>query len=275
MPNPLSSLSNLQQRVIVGVLGIGFFLGMLWLGWEAALLLFGSILVLSLWEFYGLFPGSFPRIWKTWGTMLGLLLFILLVLSSIQPDTRPSVLVFVFPPLLLIPLVFSDLAKPFEMLSWLVLGWFYLVTPWISMWLMVLDFNYHPGLMLGLFGLLWAADSGAYFVGRKFGKTKLLPRVSPKKSWEGLFGGMAFSMALAYILHETLPPTFTLNQWLMLAVSTTVFGTLGDLAESALKRSLDLKDSGNLLPGHGGILDRFDGLFVAAPANLILVQLFF
>jgi phosphatidate cytidylyltransferase len=118
------------------------------------------------------------------------------------------------------------------------------------------------------------ADSGAYFAGRSLGKTKLLPAVSPKKTWEGLAGGLAGSLTLAWILSFYLPQ-FSLSQWLMLATSTTLFGTLGDLAESRLKRSLAMKDSGNMLPGHGGFLDRFDGFFMAAPVNYLLVEFIF
>jgi phosphatidate cytidylyltransferase len=119
------------------------------------------------------------------------------------------------------------------------------------------------------------ADSGAYFAGRSLGKNKLLPRVSPKKTWEGLAGGLAAALLLAWGLGQFFSQDFSPQQWLVLAVSTTLAGTLGDLAESVLKRSLDLKDSGSLLPGHGGFLDRFDGLFVAAPVNLIIMTFFF
>ena len=159
-------------------------------------------------------------------------------------------------------------------MAWIVAGWFYLITPWLCILWLIGDFTYNPGLLLGLFGLLWTADSGAYFAGKTLGKTKLLPRVSPKKSWEGLFGGLICAVLLGYGLAHWVG-VFSSGQWVVLAISTAIFGTLGDLAESALKRSLDVKDSGDILPGHGGILDRFDGLFVAAPLNYLIAVFFF
>jgi len=274
MINPLLALSNLQQRIIVAVLGIGLFLGMLYYGWQGAIILFDLILALCLYEFYSLSPFNIPRIWKTIGSIFGLAIFSVLLITSLSTDSNFARLLFFIPPILFISLVFSGFEKPFEIAGWIVLGWFYLVTPWISIVLMTLDFEYKPEIYLGLFGLLWMADSGAYFAGRSLGKTKLLPRVSPKKSWEGLAGGVASALLLAWFLGQYVGG-FTPNQWLVLAVSTTLAGTLGDLAESVLKRSLDLKDSGNILPGHGGILDRFDGLFVAAPVNLLIVTFLF
>ncbi|HPI10437.1 MAG TPA: phosphatidate cytidylyltransferase [Catalimonadaceae bacterium] len=274
MANPIASLSNLQQRVIVAVLGIALFMGMLFSGTEATFGLFAIILALSLYEFYSLSPFKTPFSWKLLGLLTGLLIFCVLILNSVGDEAVPSRMLFFIPPILFIPLVFSKSTQPFQMIAWLVLGWFYLITPWICMLLIPMELEYSPQVFLGLFGLLWMADSGAYFAGKNLGKTKLLPRVSPKKSWEGLGGGLLASLILAYVLGEY-QIGFSQNQWLVLAVSTTIFGTLGDLAESALKRSLDLKDSGTILPGHGGILDRFDGLFIAAPVNLLIVTFLF
>jgi len=274
MANTISELSNLQQRVLVALVGIGLFLSLLYLGWQGALVLFSAILLLSLYEFYSLSPFPFPKGWKWAGVLSGYLLFLWIVFSIALPQLNLVRFFFILPPLLFIAIVFSGLKKPFEMAGWMVLGWFYLVTPWVSFILIFLEMDYRPEWILGLFGLLWMADSGAYFAGKNFGKTKLLPRVSPKKSWEGLGGGLVGSILLAWIL-GTYAGGFSLPQWIILAVSTTIFGTLGDLAESALKRSLDIKDSGTILPGHGGILDRFDGLFVAAPVNLLIVTFLF
>jgi len=127
------------------------------------------------------------------------------------------------------------------------------------------DGNFEPLRILGILFLVWVNDTGAYFTGRKFGKTKLFERVSPKKTWEGSVGGAVTVFIVAYLLILIFPPVFSATQWLGIALISIVFGTLGDLIESLLKRTLKVKDSGTILPGHGGILDRFDALIFALP----------
>lgn len=270
MKNPLAHLSNLWQRVIVGVLGIGFFFGMILSGPQAIIVLFLLLLILCLIEFYGLSPLPVPPHLKSLGIVFGLSLF------ATSLGLLPWWGLLAFLPVLTAFLVLIPTENPFEKASWLILGVVLIVPSWFCMFLLAPDpeAGVNAPTLLGLFGLLWASDSGAYFAGRSLGKTKLLPRVSPKKTWEGLIGGWLAASILAYFLSGLSTP-YTLMQWEILAVSTTFFGTLGDLAESALKRSLDIKDSGSLLPGHGGILDRFDGLFICAPTNFLLVNLFF
>jgi phosphatidate cytidylyltransferase len=111
----------------------------------------------------------------------------------------------------------------------------------------------------------------AYVCGMLFGKRKLLERISPKKTWEGAVGGLLFAMLAAYIV-SIFYKELSLTHWLTLAAIISIFGTLGDLSESMLKRSIGVKDSGNILPGHGGLLDRFDALFLAIPAVYLYLQ---
>ncbi|HVR20288.1 MAG TPA: phosphatidate cytidylyltransferase, partial [Polyangiaceae bacterium] len=122
-----------------------------------------------------------------------------------------------------------------------------------------------PGLVLVTLMLAWFADTGGYFVGRFFGKTKLYEAVSPKKTREGLFGAMLGSLAGALLAHFTYLPSLGLPAALVLGLVAGPLGQLGDLVESLLKRSLGTKDSGGIIPGHGGILDRIDALLVLAP----------
>ena len=123
-------------------------------------------------------------------------------------------------------------------------------------------FNFHFPLAFLL--LLWSNDTGAYLIGRQFGRSKLFERHSPKKTWEGFIGGIAAgiiaALIISYFYKDIMP-----GKWISVAILISCFGTLGDLIESMLKRSLNVKDSGGLLPGHGGLLDRFDGLLLAAP----------
>lgn len=177
--------------------------------------------------------------------------------------------------LLLIPLVFSvflfELYRkdktPFTNISYTFTGFIYVTVPFCFYYSLgfLQDWNtYNFHLPLAFLLMLWASDTGAYLFGRKLGAHKLFERHSPKKTWEGFFGGMFTSVLVSFIVSYFFKEISPLI-WAGMAVIIVSFGTLGDLVESMLKRSLDAKDSGNLLPGHGGLLDRFDGLLIAAP----------
>ena len=135
---------------------------------------------------------------------------------------------------------------------------------------------YHQDWMLGkyivlaLFVCVWANDTGAYLTGSLLGKHKMIPRVSPGKTWEGLVGGFVFSLVAGYIF-SIFVPALPLWEWLLLAFTISVAGTLGDLMESLFKRTIGIKDSGNVVPGRGGWLDCFDSTLLAAPAVYLLL----
>lgn len=122
---------------------------------------------------------------------------------------------------------------------------------------------FYPYLALNLFVLIWCSDTFAYLCGRAFGKHKLFEKVSPGKTWEGFAGGLLLSAAFSLLLAKWFDIPYGIN--VGIAISTVVFGTLGDLVESMLKREFGIKDSGNILPGHGGMLDRFDALLISLP----------
>jgi len=124
--------------------------------------------------------------------------------------------------------------------------------------------NFHPYLMISILSIIWVNDSFAFLIGKNFGKNKLFPSVSPKKTVEGLLGGLVFSL-LAGLFISKINLDFSLLNWLIIAVLVSIVGTLGDLVESKFKRQANIKDSGNIMPGHGGILDRLDSLLFAAP----------
>ncbi|NER18397.1 phosphatidate cytidylyltransferase [Spongiivirga citrea] len=124
--------------------------------------------------------------------------------------------------------------------------------------------SFHPMIVFGVFPLIWINDSFAYLVGKNFGKRKLFERISPKKTVEGFLGGLIFSCIASYFI-ANFTETLTVNLWLVIAVIMSVFGTVGDLIQSKFKRQANVKDSGNIMPGHGGVYDRLDSVIFAAP----------
>jgi phosphatidate cytidylyltransferase len=168
--------------------------------------------------------------------------------------------------------LFSKHEKPIDNISKTLFGIIYVPLPFA-----LLNFFYmpsiagneiHPSILLGFFLILWTSDTFAYLSGMAFGKHKLFERISPKKTWEGSIGGLIFGMVMSWVLSIYFND-LSLLQWLSIGLITIVFGTFGDLAESMIKRSMNVKDSGKLLPGHGGLLDRFDAALLAAPAVFI------
>lgn len=156
------------------------------------------------------------------------------------------------------------------------IGFFMLVPAWISL-VQLKTYEKSNFLILLLMFLIWGADVGAYFAGRAFGQKKLAPRVSPGKSWAGVYGGLATSAIVVLLAMWWQNPTLSAGQWLLffcLCMLVVVVSVLGDLTESMFKRHRGVKDSSGLLPGHGGILDRIDSLLAAGPVyalSLILI----
>ena len=127
-----------------------------------------------------------------------------------------------------------------------------------------IDTTYHPKIIIGIFLLIWISDTFAYLVGSTIGKTKLYEKVSPNKTIEGALGGLVFAIIGAYFISKYIT-SLRLSNWLIIACIIVVFGILGDLIESKFKREADVKDSSNLIPGHGGFLDRLDSIIFASP----------
>ena len=170
--------------------------------------------------------------------------------------------------------LFSKKEKLFNTIQKFIIGLFYIGGGFIFLTMIpYTNDDFVKFLIIGIFILIWINDSFAYIVGRLFGRTKLYPRVSPKKTVEGALGGLVFALGTAYFLAKY-EPIITSIQWVLLAGVIVFAGSLGDLVESKLKRSAGVKDSGAILPGHGGMLDRLDSLVFAAPFAYLTLNLF-
>ena len=179
------------------------------------------------------------------------------------------IILFIFPFLLLIIELFQKSEKPFDNIGLSLLSIFYTVLPFV-IGLPFLIFtreypsSFTPNIVAGILFLTWANDTFAYIVGSKIGKTPLFPRISPKKTWEGTVGGGIMCILTGFGIHHFLG-ILSLTDWLIIGGIVAIFGTLGDLIESMLKRSVGVKDSGSFMPGHGGFLDRFDAFIFVIP----------
>lgn len=164
--------------------------------------------------------------------------------------------------------------QPFRSLAYSVLGVLYIG---LSLGLFHLaayyDGSYNELFVLGIFVLIWSNDTGAYIAGVSFGKNKLFMRISPKKTWEGSIGGAFLTLFTGFLL-SLFSEDILLKHWLIIALLIIITASLGDLVESYFKRSINVKDSGSVIPGHGGFLDRFDGFFLSAPFITLYVVFF-
>lgn len=275
MTSALNKLPNLAQRIITGVLGsAAIIFGVVFSEWTYFAVFF-IICIASLWEFYTLtgLDGLVPQ--KTFGTICGMTVFCISFLVE-RGDISHKFYYAIFP---LVSLVYMIKLykrferKPFTNIAFTFLGIFYVAVPFALLNIAAFENgSYNFEIIFGCLFILWATDTGAYFAGTYFGKSKLFERISPKKSWEGAVGGavlaLIFAVGIGYFFKS-----FLMWQWLVIAAIIIVGGIYGDLVESLLKRSIEIKDSGDSLPGHGGFLDRFDGLFISAPSIVAFVEL--
>lgn len=268
-------MKNSTLRVLTAVVAAPVVVGLMYLGdWPFGLLVLGGTLAIQ-WEVYDMMnlgEGQ-PR------RFLGLLLGGLLVLRILVPPVFPLVIAVV---LLLIGLAPFEVEKKHPLVS-LADTMFGAVYPTallaFVLQIRVSDVAAAPDqdlaaffLTLSVFLLVWAADVFAYYVGRTVGRRKLAPRVSPNKTWEGAIGGAVGALVVAAGLKVLVLGFLPWVHVIALALICGVLGQIGDLAESRLKRSVDMKDSGSILPGHGGLLDRFDAMIFAAPAAYLYLE---
>jgi len=269
-------LKNVVIRSISGLLFAfivvaGFVAGSLAVG--VIFFLFSALGLVEFYRMMGKQPGLNPR--YTAGYLVGMSTYVMIYLAA---DGRMDIRWFWLLPCLVVLMLFMELIyrekNVIINISITVAGWFYVVLPFALLHVIShVGETYSYVLPIGIFCLLWINDSGAYFVGRWIGKHKLYEKVSPNKTIEGLFGGILFSVIATFGLVEVFPGTDH-SQWLILSLLIAVLANSGDLFESLLKRTSGVKDSGNILPGHGGVLDRFDGLFFVLPFIVAYLKLF-
>ena len=167
--------------------------------------------------------------------------------------------------ILLYLLISSKLIKTGTLTQKLFLQVIYLILPfYFLMNLPFIENTYHPNIIISIIFIIWTNDSFAFLVGKNFGKRKLFEKVSPKKTIEGFTGGLLFSIIAGFIIGQY-SGIFSILDWIIIAIIVAIFGSLGDLVESKFKRQAKVKDSGTIMPGHGGLLDRLDSLFFLAP----------
>ncbi len=269
-------MSNLVQRTITGVIFLVLVIGAIALDKLSFFILFELITIGAMYEFYTLAEKKKYKPLKVYGIIVGAVIFAVnyfFVIDIIGSE--------VF--LLIIPLIISifiiELYRKsehvFVNVGFTILGILYIAVPLSFASYIVIskgtsDYNFH--LLLGFLFLTWAYDTLAYVFGISFGKHRLFERISPKKSWEGFIGGTLSSIGIAYVI-SIFYTELSFFQWAILSVLISVVGTYGDLVESSFKRNIDEKDSGSILPGHGGLLDRFDAVLFTLPLFYVYLQL--
>lgn len=260
-------MKNLIQRSITGALFVGVIIASLMIGSVPFAIVFGIATILTLNEFYSIIKHSNVKSQSLFGVIGGGLLFLLTYF--VESNVLPSKTMYGVIPIIFLVLIFElyrNEESPIKNIAYTLLGIVYIAIPFSLMNNIVyLSGEYSYTYLLSYFILVWSSDTFAYLSGISMGRHKLFERISPKKTWEGSVGGAIATALIAFFFIA--PKTDIASyHWIVLSFMITLFGTYGDLIESMFKRSLGIKDSGNILPGHGGFLDRFDAVIFALPA---------
>mgnify|MGYP000515094688 FL=1 len=273
--------NNLIQRTITGIIFVTVLITCILKGPVSFTILFALISALTIHEFGTIISkNGEAQINKPVSMLAGVFLFFGFAYLGVAPGHNEILIPYLF---LIIYLLVSELylKRPNPLRNWAytMMSQLYIALSFALLNVLAFHTNvngssseYNPILPLSIFIFNWVNDTGAYCSGMLFGKHKLFERISPKKSWEGSIGGGLFSIGAAFVMAHFFPfmPTAV---WVGLGLVIIVFGTWGDLTESLLKRTLGIKDSGNILPGHGGMLDRFDSTLLAVPAAVVYLYI--
>ncbi|MCQ2189452.1 MAG: phosphatidate cytidylyltransferase [Paludibacteraceae bacterium] len=286
-------MKNLVIRALTGAVLLGVMITAIMMPPYIFGIVFFALTMLCLYEFYNLcYRVEQAKPISRWAMCGGGMLFLSVYLSQYYqiPYLVPLIYVPFFTGTFVVEL-FRNNGSPILNVAMSLLGHIYVALPFSCMCMiesMGADGS-APGanwqgslLVLAFFIAIWVSDTGAYLSGRAFGRHKLYERVSPKKSWEGFIGGFILATASGYCFGKFCPNLPAINghelcewQWAVFFAFMCVLGTLGDLVESLFKRYFKVKDSSNMLPGHGGFLDRFDSAIIAAPFAYVILLFFF
>jgi phosphatidate cytidylyltransferase len=269
-------MNNFWQRAITGAVFVGAIVGLTLYSQLTFLILLMAIGAGAMFEYYRIV------LHKQYSALQALYIFAGLALIASRHWLEPQLILQGITLLFAITAIGVLLSKHrhWKAIGYLVSGLFYIVLPLALFYYNSFqkdgfseyaDVVFKPLLALNLFILIWCSDTFAYLCGRAFGKRKLFESVSPKKTWEGFIGGGILTMGASFALAYFFNIPFGVN--VVIALLTVIFGTLGDLVESMLKREFNIKDSGTILPGHGGMLDRFDALIIALPFTTMVYYL--
>lgn len=269
-------MSNMLLRTLVGLVFTLVVVGSAFAGLLPFAILFGFFAAKGFQEFVRLVNPQMKRFQRRTGLGLAILLYLTATSTLVSgTDWRWMLIV---PVLWLIFMSIEMIKVSVSFIidtSTILMGFIYTVFPFtLLVYLSTVNGTFDARLPFGFFLILWANDTGAYLFGKFFGRHKLLEAVSPKKTWEGLAGGISCAVSFGYFLFSLMPQTFSQTEWVVISIIVAVFANIGDLIESQIKRIKGVKDSGKLLPGHGGVLDRFDGLLIAMPLVIIYLILF-
>ncbi len=282
------NLKTLSTRALTALVFVAILLSCILFGFVSFAALFFVVSVWGLYEFYQLAEKLGAKPYKVVGLICGALLFgfaVLINTYSVFPALLKSSFPLIISGIFIIFIVGLLDKGPNTVLNiaYTLMGIIYAVVPFVLLvfisctvstneqysFLNTHSFEntytlYNSHYVLGIILLIWASDTGAYLVGSLVGKHKLYERISPGKTWEGSIGAAILNIGCAYVI-STWFPELALKHWIVISILVSVFGTIGDLVESMLKRQAGVKDSGKIMPGHGGILDRFDSLLFVSP----------
>ncbi|MBP3254625.1 MAG: phosphatidate cytidylyltransferase [Bacteroidales bacterium] len=262
-------MNNLTKRAITGTIYVLSVIAAIFIHPICCAVYFLIISAIGLWEFFNVAGKKNIVADRITAIGLGLLTYsCILLLSQGEFQTAKRVLAIAIIGVIIIFVneMYRKSENPFTNIAYTLTGVFYVAVPLaLTNWIVNFNGTYSPMVLMSVFIFAWCNDTFAYLTGMKLGKHKLFERISPKKTWEGWIGGFVFTVIAAFIV-SWFSDALALADFIAIAVITSVVGTFGDLTESMFKRQMQVKDSGNILPGHGGILDRFDILLLVIPA---------